>query len=92
MEQLDRHSSGMKTTLKTFVEKLCNLISLEYAQNNIFDGFESTPPLIWYKGITDSKEGAALKRSHVMPLMQHTLFVTGEQHVNRKAEGKGVGR
>lgn len=88
MEQLDRHSSGTKTTLKTFVEKRCNLISLEYAQNNIFDGFNASSYLI--QG--DSKEGAALKRSHVMPLMQHTLFVTGEQHVNRKAEGKGVGR
>lgn len=29
-----------------------------------------------------------LKRSRVMLLTQHTLFVTGEQHVNRELEGR----
>lgn len=89
MEQLDRNSSGMRTTLKTFDEKRCNLILLDCTKKNIFDGFESTPPLIRHdNGFTDPKEGAALKKKSRNAFNAAYLVRTGEQHVNRELEGR----
>lgn len=84
MEQLDRHSSGTKTTLEIFIEKRCNLILLDHTKNNIFDGFEinafsySIHP--YDKGFTEERSGIKKKSRNTF----NTAYLVRNWRTTRK--------